>query len=112
MDITTMSRDEKSLLLYFETCAVDLGGRVNTEKMNDEDMAITKRWTASRYIRFGRIIMKDHNSQGGNWVLLSDAALEDAHQLRLERMRRMEKNRQYTRTEEKNNGRMAVEESA
>ena len=41
-----LSKDEKSLLLFLETRAVDYGGRVNVQHMNLEDMEIAKRWNS------------------------------------------------------------------
>lgn len=40
MELNT--RDEKSLLLYFETQAVDYGGTLEGVRMNADDFAIAK----------------------------------------------------------------------
>ena len=39
------TRKEKSLILFFETCAVDGLGRVDTRRMNKEDFDIAKAFT-------------------------------------------------------------------
>ncbi len=94
-----MSRDERSLLLYFETCAVDLCGRVDSRRMNSDDFEIAQRWSETGFCKFGRIVVKDHNGQGQHWIELSDEAWTLAHQERLARFKRNP--RRYTRTSEK-----------
>jgi len=50
------SRDEKSVLLYFETCLVDsYGGKVQGARMNGEDMLITENFERLGLIKFERI---------------------------------------------------------
>lgn len=94
--LETMSRDERSLLLYFETCAVDLSGRVDARRLNSDDFEIAGRWSGTDFIGFGRIKSADHNSQGQHWVELSDEAWELAHQERRARNARCEP--RYERT--------------
>lgn len=96
-----MTKDERSLLLYLETCAVDLAGRVHSEKMNDEDRAILTRWTKDGFVTHGRIIAADINRNGSLWVQLSEAAWEAAHKERRARAARMWEKRKYTTTAEK-----------
>lgn len=91
------SREERSLLLYFETCAVDLSGRVDARRMNVNDFAIAKRWNEEGFISFGRIASADHNRQGGHWVELSEEAWTKAHLERRVRHDRCE--RRYRRTQ-------------
>mgnify|MGYP001605446918 CR=1 FL=1 len=93
-----MTKPELSLLLYFETCAVDLGGRVDIRRINDTDLVIAKRWVDAGYLEFGRIRTAYHNSQGTHWVHLSDKATEDAQAERRTRTHRMWNNRAYVRT--------------
>jgi len=38
--LDTMTSDERNLLLYFETCAVDYGGKIDNRRMNREDIYI------------------------------------------------------------------------
>ena len=98
-----MTRDEKSLLLYLETCAVDQSGRVDMRKMNETDVSIVTRWNKSGYVKFGRI--KSHDivsiiSEKTHWCELSDHAFTDAHAERKARAHRLLENRDYERTSE------------
>ena len=73
-----MTSDERNLLLYLETCAVDHGGLVDTKHMNKEDIDIAKKWNNEGFVKFGRIkfnsiIEKTH------WCELSDEAWNVAH---------------------------------
>ena len=94
------SREELSLLLFFESRAVDYGGRVNTIHMNEQDMAIAARWTNGGFIKFGRIRAADHNKDGTHWCLLSDGAMVEAQAERRARASRMWSNRIYKTTAE------------
>ena len=49
-----MTRDERSLLLYLETCAVDRSGRVDGRHMNAEDFEIARRWNETGFLFFRR----------------------------------------------------------
>ncbi len=93
-----MTREEKSLLIYFESCAVNYSGRILMARMNDEDRAIAQRWHESEFIQFGRIKAKDSNGQGAHWVELSDEAWRLAHMAR--RGRHNLSKRHYKRTNE------------
>lgn len=92
-----MTRDEISLLLFFETCAVDYGGLVRESAMNDGDRAIAKAWSESGYAKYERVSSAYLESGGlksrNHVVTLSDKAFEDAHRLRRERADRSFKNR-------------------
>jgi len=98
MKLEEMSRDERSLLLYFESCAVDYIGRVNLIRTNPQDRKIIVLWEKSNFIKFGRVKFGDHNSQGGHWVELSEEAWALAHQERKARFNRNTRN--YKRTGE------------
>jgi hypothetical protein len=93
-----MSRDERSLLLYFETCVVDLAGRVDPRRMNEEDEVIANKWADKGFINYGRIASADHNSQGCLWVEFSADAWSLAHQAR--RQRAAGSTRRYRKTSE------------
>lgn len=103
MDLTT--KDERSLLLYLETRAVDHGGRVADANINAEDLAIAERWNAQGYVNFGRVAWEDVTAGrvtgSAHWCLLSPEAFEDAHRLRRERAARMWANRTWRSTAEK-----------
>ncbi len=93
--IELMSKDEKGLLLFLETRAVDYGGRVNLQHMNDIDMGIAERWDKEGFLEFGRIVMRNHNSDGTHCVKLKYSTFMVAHELRLERSKRMFQNRTW-----------------
>ena len=100
MKIKDMSKDEKSLILFLETRQVDYGGRVNTQHMNSDDMEIASRWDKKGFIGFGRIVMRNHNSDGTHWCKLSEEAFQLAHELRRERAGRMWLNKTWLSTKE------------
>ena len=95
-----MNRAEKSLLLYIETCAVDSSGRMDTLKINAEDIAILNRWRDIGFIEYGRIASSYFSPKGSLWVKLSDDAFELAHQERKARAGRMWEKRRYATTAE------------
>lgn len=86
MELTKL---QKSLLIYLETCAVDTGGLVIGARMNKEDFQIVEIWKNEGFLNFGRIAMadiqKDTYTPHDHWVELSEKAWQMAHQLRIER---------------------------
>ncbi|KKM17129.1 hypothetical protein LCGC14_1678950 [marine sediment metagenome] len=98
--LKTMSKDERSLLLFLETRYVDYGGRVNLQHMNLEDMDIVEKWNKEKFIFFGRIVMRNHNSDGTNWCKLSQEAWKLAHEERKARAKRMWENKTWLSTKE------------
>jgi hypothetical protein len=100
MDETNMTKDEKSLLLFLETRAVDYGGRVNLQHMNQDDVKIAEKWNEEGFLEFGRIVIRNHNSDGTHWVKLTNEAFRVAHKLRRERADRMYQNRTWLSTKE------------
>lgn len=98
-ELKNMSADERSLLLYLESCSVDYGGRTNQLRMNDEDREIASRWHEEGFIQQGRIVARDHNKDGTTWVKLSEEAWKLAHEERRERNKRMWERRRYLTTE-------------
>ncbi|EFO32584.1 bacteriophage protein [Roseibium sp. TrichSKD4] len=75
-----MTRDERSLLLFFECAFVDHGGLLDTQHMNSDDMQTAARWSESGYIRFERVCAKDRCLTRKNYcVWLSEKAMHDAH---------------------------------
>ncbi len=86
-----IAKDERSLLLYLESRAVDYGGLVDARMMNEDDMEIAKQWNTTGFLVFGRIKSDDWcktNTQCRHWVHLHDAAHEAAAKERLARARR------------------------
>lgn len=94
---TELTRDEVSVLLYFETCLVDRRGHFSTRQMNDEDFAIAKRWREEGFISYGRIPYKEIRAmkagspltRSTHWVQFTDAAWKIAYR---ERRIRAERN--------------------
>jgi hypothetical protein len=102
ISIDSMNKDERSLLLYLETRAVDFGGAVDTRHMNKEDVAIAEKWKKEGFIDWGRIQFKDITQQrGSQWVSFSDAAWREAHRERRARNKRMDKKRMWLKAGEK-----------
>ena len=101
-----MTKDEKSLLLYLETRAVDHSGRVETVHMNATDTEIATRWSDTGFIKFGRIASDSLSgrSSSTHWCLLSEGAWEKAAQLRRARAERTWEKRNYLTTLEKRTG--------
>lgn len=100
-----MTRNEKSLLLYLETRAVDNGGKVDVRCMNKEDMETAKHWNDDGFVKFGRlgssyICKPDKTSKSTHFVVLSDAAWETVHQLRQKRADRVLSKRDWETAEE------------
>ena len=95
------TKDERSLLLYLETRAVDHGGKIRDANMNDLDRATLKAWTKSGYVKSGRIASEHMDAQHATWVHLSEQAMADAHDLRKARAERMWANKVYMTTDEK-----------
>lgn len=89
-----MDRNERSLLLYFESVATDYGGKIDARRMNNTDFDIAKRWNDEGFARFGRIAASDIKSYGktqfDHWCVLSDHAWELAHEERRARFERLQ----------------------
>ena len=83
--LETMTSDEKSLLLYLATRAVDHGGLVDTIHMNKEDIDIAEEWNKKGFVKFGRIRFRSvikgqgRNSCISRWCELSEEAWKLAH---------------------------------
>lgn len=106
MKLDAMTKDERSLLLFFETCAVDQRGGVDGRRINDADREIAQRWNECGFVLFGRMSFKDvsrlHkiNVVRTDWCELSDEAWKLAHEERRARAARMAKDRKYKKTSE------------
>ena len=87
---TELTRDEVSVLLYFETCLSDRRGTFSTRQMNEEDFAIAKRWREEGFINYGRIPYKELRARkvgapltrSTHWVQFTDAAWKKAYRER------------------------------
>lgn len=91
------SKEEKSLLIFFEQMAVDYGGLLQHSKMNADDFKIAERWRDDGFIQFGRIALDDVQKATGagssprtHWVVLSDEAWDLAEKERRARFERIE----------------------
>lgn len=86
--IRELTRDETSLLLFFETQMVDYGGLLQGCRMNAGDHATANQWSDEKFIQFGRIAsgdIKPDPQPRNHWVILSPAAWGVIHHKRRER---------------------------
>jgi len=97
-----LSRQQLSLLLYLETCAVDHTGLVDQRKMNAADFRKANEWNKSGFVKFGRICSKDIGwlMPYTHWCEFSEDAWTATHSERKARANRLLKNRDWQRTEE------------
>lgn len=93
MQLSEMSKDERSLLLYLESQATDYGGKLDARRMNADDFKILDRWKTSGFILGGRIAFEDIKTHGqhtfDHWVVLSEDAWKLAHEERRARADRL-----------------------
>lgn len=91
------TKEEESLLLYLETCAVDARGMVEAQRINKEDFEIAEKWHKEGFIKFGRMLsaeiqrlQKFASKPYSHYVILSDDAWKEVAKLRKERGKRHE----------------------
>jgi len=97
----SLTKDEKSLLLYFEARAVDHSGTVDSTKMNDDDFKIARRWNENGFVEFGRIYSGDLKAfRASHWCHLSPDAWKKAAKLRKEKAARTFERRYWRKTSE------------
>lgn len=108
MTLGQLSKDERSLLLFFETAAVDHAGALDMQHMNDDDRAIAARWNEEGFIQYGRIAMASlraattyRGQSRTHWVELSPEALALAQEERRARITRLAKTRTWKKTRER-----------
>lgn len=88
INIETMTKVERSILLYAETCCVDYGGLLEGQRMNADDMAALKKFEEAGILEYGRIPFKllgplgSYGRKPTHWITFTDAAWEVAHALR------------------------------
>lgn len=89
-----LSGDERSLLLYMESMAVENGGQLDSRRLNDSDRATLRRWDEEGFVSWRRIayatLQTLHNSYVTSFVTLSDAAWTLAHAERRARCARLQ----------------------
>ena len=103
MKLENMTKTERSLLLYMESRAVDHGGLVHTQHINEEDVEIAKRWSETGFIKFGRLASECLPMPSGSthWCELSDEAWSLAHNERRDRYNRINSKRKWFTTDDK-----------
>ena len=101
MDLT---KDQRTLLLYLETRAVDHAGRVDGTAMNEHDFKQAAEWDRQGFVRFGRVASECVTQHGAHWVEFTDQAWAAAHSERRARAERTRARRTYRTTAEKRDG--------
>jgi len=93
-----LTRAERSVLLYAESCLVDNLGRLESRKMNDEDIEALKSLKGKGIVQdFGRLAWKvveyymtlGTSNKPTHYIRLTDEGWKLAHQLRKERSKRL-----------------------
>lgn len=81
-----LTKTERSILLYAETCVVDYAGLLEGERMNGDDIEALKKFAAAGILKFGRIPARLLGSMISRkctyWIEFTDAAWALAHTLR------------------------------
>lgn len=89
----TMSKVERSILLYLESCAVDAGGLAEGRRMNDEDATAIEKLKAEGLLEFSRIqgtmLGSATNKNWTHWAHLTAAGWALAGNLRQLRAARL-----------------------
>lgn len=90
-----MTKDERTCLLYLETCAVDYGGLVQGARMNKADHDACERFAELGLATLYRVPSRLFTTQSGqvqnHFVIMTDAGFALAHKLRRQRSERMQK---------------------
>ena len=81
------TREERSLILYLESCIVDNGGTIECIRMNEEDFKIAERWHEEGLIQFRPLSFDEIERHSGprkatHRVAFSEAAWTAAHHAR------------------------------
>jgi len=96
IDIETLTSDQKSLLLYVETRAVDHSGKLRDDQLNGIDRANLKAWDRANFVSSDKIPASGRQNDGCSmWAFLSDEAWEAAGKLRRAKSKRMFENRNW-----------------
>lgn len=90
--VDELSQDERSLLVYLETRAVDHGGIVAGHHMNEMELKVAEEWNRENFIRFTRLrpdFLDDVKKNGGSHAVeLSDIAYNCVTLIRKRRAKR------------------------
>lgn len=84
------SKDDKSMLVYAETCVVDHGGLLEGQRMNEADLKAMLKFEREGLAKSGRIPARLLGQFPGqrkptHWIKFTDFGWEVAHALRRER---------------------------
>lgn len=93
-----MSKEERSLLLFFESACVEHGGIFNSQHMNSEDFTIAATWKASGFANIKRLktaVINRLNGRYTHYCSLSPTAWSLAQEERRERAARLRAQRDY-----------------
>jgi hypothetical protein len=100
-ELRDLSREERSLLLFVETCAVDHAGAMSSKHLSSDDQKLLDRWNETGFVQSGRICFKDaERIKRGQWCELSEDAWLLSRQERRERAERLLSSRRWHRTVE------------
>ena len=99
--LETMTKGERSLLLFLESYAVENSGRIKTVCMNGDDMKTSEQWNKEGFVQFGRVAVEDLSDFGSHWCFLSEEAWQLASAERKARAARMWEKRLWKTTAEK-----------
>ena len=94
VDVTTLTKVERSIVLYAESCSVDYGGLLEGRRMNNDDLVALRKFTEAGLLTFGRIPsellapLSDYGRAPTHWITFTEAAWQLAHALRRERAAR------------------------
>lgn len=94
IDITTLTKVERSIILYAESCSVDYGGLLEGVRMNNDDLTALRKFQDAGLLSFGRIpakLLRPLSDFGRNptyWITFTDDAWQLASALRRQRAER------------------------
>ena len=106
MNLSEMTKDERSLLLFLETQAVEYGGLVDVRHMNEDDCNIASDWNECGFIIYERIsfysieAVSTPTRRPTHYVILSQEAFRLAHEERIARAARMFQKRRWKKAGE------------
>jgi len=89
MGLKDLTKNEKGLLLYLETRAVDCSGKVDSKHMDKNDFELAHNWVEKGFIVFDRIDSECLIGNNTHLIKLSNEAWDLAHQERKARAERM-----------------------
>ncbi|MDN7965596.1 hypothetical protein QZM92_26810 [Burkholderia multivorans] len=94
IDINALTKVERSIILYAESCCVDCGGLLEGIRMNADDMTALRKFADAGILTFGRIPARLLGPLSGlreptHWITFTEEAWQLAHALRRERAARV-----------------------